>query len=316
MKPVPVALNGNIPLHFYLTSFARLFSDERPDVIYVQHDPHGLATMQAFRANRRSVRVPIGFKNDQNILKRYPWPIPRGERSVYRDAAFALVVAPPMAEVLRSKGYRGPIDVIPHSLDLSLYRPMPRPGPREDLVVGYMGRLVPEKGVDTLIQALARTPERIRALIVGSGPSEGDLRSLAADAGVADRVEWRGYVDHPSAPQAYAEMDVLAVPSKTTAGWREQFGRVVIEALACGVPVCSSDSGEPPALIAQTDGGWTFAEGDAAELAERFRWLDANRDQLRVRAESGLDGVRRLFSADAVAESFAGTIRRYGLGER
>ncbi len=122
LRPLPVALNGNILLHFYLASLSRLFSEERPDVIYVQHDPEGLATMQAFRANRRSVRVPIGFKSSESILKRYPWPIRRGERSVYRDAAFALPVARPAAEVLREKGYHGSLEVIPFGVDLSLYR--------------------------------------------------------------------------------------------------------------------------------------------------------------------------------------------------
>ena len=180
-------------------------------------------------------------------------------------------------------------------------------------MAGFVGRLVPQKGVDTLLQALAQTPDTVRALIVGSGPLETDLRSRASNLGIADRVGWRGYIDHLEMPGAYWEMDLLVVPSRTTEGALEQFGRVVIEALACGVPVCSSDSGEPPALIERTGGGWTFHEGDADELAERLRWADVNRDELRRRAEAGRARVRELFSAEAVAESFAETVRRYAL---
>jgi glycosyltransferase involved in cell wall biosynthesis len=173
--------------------------------------------------------------------------------------------------------------------------------------------LVPQKGVDTFLQALAQTPEAVRALIVGSGPSETDLRSLAIKLGIADRVEWRGYVDHLAMPETYAEMDLLVVPSRTTDQALEQFGRVVIEALACGVPVCSSDSGEPPTLIAQTGGGWTFHEDSADELAELLRWAGENRRELRRRAKAGSARVSELFSSDAVAESFADAVRRYAL---
>lgn len=314
LRPLPVALRGNIPLHFYLASLSRVFADERPDAIYVQHDPHALATMQAFRANARAGAVPIGFKNEQDIPKRYPWPIRRGERFVYRNAAFAIAHARAGAEALRAKGYRGPLRIVPYGVDPSVYRPLgTHPRRADSLMVGYLGRLAPEKGVDTLIRALALTPDRIRSVMVGSGDAEAELRALASSLGVAGRVEWRGYVDHDAAPRAYAEMDLLVVPSRTTAGWREQFGRVVIEALACGVPVCSSDSGEPPNLIEETGGGWTFHEGSPEELAERLRWADANREKLRRTADSGRARVGEAFSADAVAASLADAVRSYAL---
>ena len=202
MLPLPVALNGNIPAPFLPREALPILRRERPDVIYVQHDPHGLATMQAFDANRRSVRVPIGFKNEQNIPKRYPWPIRLGEQFVYRNAAFGLTHARPPAEALRKKGYRGPLKMVPYPVDLSMFRPLGPDSPRgESLMVGFVGRLVPEKGVDTILDALAQTPETIRALIVGNGPAEADLRSQAARLGVADRVEWRGYVEYAATPE-------------------------------------------------------------------------------------------------------------------
>ncbi len=114
-------------------------------------------------------------------------------------------------------------------------------------------------------------------------------------------------------PGAYSEMDLLVVPSRTTETEQERFGRVVIEALACGVPVCSSDSGELPTLVEQTGGGWTFREESADELGERLRWADDNREELRRRGETGRARVRELFSADSVAEAFVEAVRRYAL---
>ncbi len=319
LRPLPVLFNGSITLHLYRASLSRVFSEEEPDVIYVQHDPHMLATMQAFAANRRGPRVPIGFKNDQNIAKRYPWPIRVGERFVFANASFAVTASRAAGESVARRGYAGPLQVIPFGVDLATYKPSdarPRNGP---LIVGFVGRLVEQKGVDTLLRALAETPEPTRALIVGSGPSEADLRSLAVRLGVEDRVEWRGYVDHLAMPGAYGEMDLLVVPSRSAEKASEQFGRVVIEALACGIPVCASDSGELPTLIEQTGGGWTFGEGRDDELAERIRWADANREELCRTADAGRARVREAFSADSVAEFLAETIRRFalkGAGER
>jgi glycosyltransferase involved in cell wall biosynthesis len=315
LRPLPVGLNGNIPLHFYRASLSRLFRDLEPDVIFCQHESYALATMQAFAANRRATQVPIAFKNDQNIAKRYPWLIRLGERFVYRNAAFALASAPPAADALRQKGYMGPLKVVPYGVDMSHYRPVEvdrRTG--VPLVIGYVGRLVPEKGIDILLRAISDAPGT-RCLIVGTGPSERELRALANSLGIADRIEWRGYVEHDSMPAVYPEMDLLVLPSRTTPNWREQFGRVVIEALSCGVPVMSSDSGEPPALIEATGGGWTFAEERAEQLAELLRWADHHREELRQRGDVGRAKARELFSADAVAASFIAAIRRYALDQ-
>jgi glycosyltransferase involved in cell wall biosynthesis len=313
LRPLAVGLNGNIPLHFYLAPLSRLFREERPDAIFVQHDPHALATMQAFRANRHGRRVPIGFKNDQNLPKRYPWPVRRGELLVYREAAFAFTPARPPADALRAKGYAGPLSILPYSVDMDWFRPSDADGPSgEPLVVGYVGRLVPEKGLSTLLEALAMAPRDVRALIAGSGPSEADLRALATRLDVADRVEWRGYVEHRELPSTYRAMDLLVLPSRTTRNWVEQFGRVVIEALASGVPVCTSDSGEPPTLVEKTGGGWTFPEGSAESLAGLLHLACAHREQLSEKGAAGRARVSELFSAEAVAKSFVETIRRYG----
>jgi glycosyltransferase involved in cell wall biosynthesis len=167
-----------------------------------------------------------------------------------------------------------------------------------------MARLVPEKGVDTLLEALARPAARgIRAVIAGDGPLAPRLKAQAAELGLNGRVSWQGYVPHHLAPDFYRHLDLLVVPSRTMPAAREQFGRVVVESLACGVPVVASDCGELPALLATTGGGWVFPEGDPDALTDILT---------RVRAgglsELGLQGrerVRELYGVDRLAQRFA-----------
>jgi glycosyltransferase involved in cell wall biosynthesis len=127
-------------------------------------------------------------------------------------------------------------------------------------VVGYLGRFVPEKGLATLTDALDRVTTPWRALLVGSGPLEPSLRAWAQQYG--DRVIIAPSVGHDEVPRWLNAMDVLCAPSRTTAAWREQFGRMLIEAFACGVPVVASDSGEIPLVVA--DAGVIVPEGDAS----------------------------------------------------
>jgi glycosyltransferase involved in cell wall biosynthesis len=117
-----------------------------------------------------------------------------------------------------------------------------RPGCRASvpLRVGYVGRLVPEKGVSWLIAALAGLDDAT-LVVVGTGAEERPLRRQAARQGVA--TEWLGGLGAEAMPAAYAGLDVVVVPSVTRPGWVEQFGRVVCEAMLVGVPVIVSDTG-------------------------------------------------------------------------
>jgi glycosyltransferase involved in cell wall biosynthesis len=143
-------------------------------------------------------------------------------------------------------------------------------------VVGFLGRFVPEKGLMRLTAAIDRVRAPWRALFVGSGPLEAELRAWASRH--HGRVAIETTVSHEDVPRWLNAMDVLAAPSQTTPRWREQFGRMLIEAFACGVPVVASDSGEIPHVVAdaglivpeRNDAVWTAAlEGLLADPARR-----------------------------------------------
>lgn len=315
----PMALNGHFHVHFY-PRLGRLLEQIQPDLLHVDEEPYNLAAWQAIRwAARR--RVPAVFFTWQNLIRRYPPPFNWLEQDSYRHAAHAIAGSQEAASVLRAKQFRGPISVIPQfGVDPDLYETALRqraarwstPQPQlTQLTVGYAGGLVPEKGVDVLLQALALcnqqpagglgsssrgqspaatcTPARLR--IAGSGSQETALRSLAAQLGVADCVTFVGRLSSLEMPDFYASIDVLVLPSRSLAHWKEQFGRVLIEAMAAGVPVIGSTGGEIPNVIG--DAGLVFPEDDAEALAG-ILWRLAG--DLSLRAELARRGRERVLA--------------------
>jgi len=311
LRPLPVLGAGNIPLHVYLARLSRVVAECSPDAVYVHHEPYAAVTAQVRRALIRArFHGPFGFYSAQNLMKRYPWPIRRWEQQALARAAFALPVSEEVATVLRRKGYAGSMRVLPLGVDTRRIRP----GTRDDgpaFTVGYVGRLSEEKGVDTLLRAMARVGDAgVRCEIVGDGPAAGELAELIGTLALDRRVEWRGYVAHGQVADIYERIDVIVVPSRTTPSWKEQFGRVVIEALASGVPVITSDSGELPRLVAETGGGWTYAEDDVDALAARITHARDAVDERRRKAATGRAAVVRKYDVNVVARSFAEEIER------
>ena len=309
LVPLPVFLRGNIPLHVYRCRMTRELARQRPDAVYVHHEPYALATLQTFLAAARLREpVPLGFYSAQNIAKRYPLPIAVGERHVMSQASFAFPVSRAVQDVLRGKGYRGRSEVLPLGLNTSIFPDPPGRPSAERSVLGYVGRLSREKGVFTLLEALVKLPETVVVRIAGDGPQAADLREAARALGVAERVEWLGYVPHHEVHQLYASFDLLVVPSLTTPGWKEQFGRVVIESLASRTPVVAADSGELPSLVDSTGGGWIFHEGNAASLAASVRDALSDLSEYQRRATAGWRTVRDQFENEGIARRFVSVV--------
>ncbi|NUT57308.1 MAG: glycosyltransferase family 4 protein, partial [Agromyces sp.] len=231
---------------------------ERWDVIDIHEEPFALATAEILllRAMRRR-RPPTVLYTAQNLRKRYPVPFRWFERFALRTASGISACNAEAARIVEEKGFAGRARVIPLGIDLQRFRSdaaapaLAGPAPDAEVrpvTVGFVGRLVPEKGADVLLDALTRDP-RLRARIVGAGPAEPALRARAVELEVADRVEFTGPIDPDDIEDFYRSLDVLAVPSLPTPTWTEQFGRVAVEAMASGVPVVSSDAGALPAVV-------------------------------------------------------------------
>ncbi|MBN1660700.1 MAG: glycosyltransferase [Anaerolineae bacterium] len=263
----PMALNGHFHAHYY-PRLGRRIRALNPHLVHVDEEPYNLATAHAVWLARRAGARTLFF-SWQNLLRRYPLPFRFLECYVLRRADGAIFGSHTAAEVWRAKGYRGPGAVIPQfGVDPEVFTPAGEAEARRragrGFIVGYVGRLVEEKGVDLLLESLSRLQGTWRAYIQGSGPEREALEALARRLRIADRVSFEGWIASAQMPAFYRQLDVLVVPSRTRPNWKEQFGRVLIEAMACGVPVVGADSGEIPHVVGEA--GLIFPEDDAAAL--------------------------------------------------
>lgn len=277
LEALPIALNGRHHVHFY-PGLAAALRRLRPEVFHIDEEAFNLATFLAMRAGVR-LGARCCFYNWANIDRAYPPPFSLFERYSYRHAAHAIAGNQEAAAIIRRHGYAGPVSVIPQfGVDPEMFalRPAPRAG--ESFTVGYLGRLVPEKGLLDLVEAVAGLPAA-RLRLVGDGVQRPEIERRAAELGLGPRLEIRPAVGSTAVPAALAELDALALPSRTTGNWKEQFGRVLIEAMSCGVPVVGSSSGEIPNVIGAA--GLVFPEGDVAALRERLARL-AESPELRA----------------------------------
>ncbi len=242
----------------------------RWDLIDIHEEPFALATAEILllRALRRN-RAPYVLYTAQNLRKRYPIPFRWFERNALRGAAGISACNSDAARIVEEKGFAGRARVIPLGVDRAQFSSdadaasSASAGP-DDVTVGFVGRLVPEKGAGLLLDAAGRDP-RLRVRIAGDGPAREALRAQARRLGILDRVDIAGALTPDALPDFYRGLDVLAVPSVPTTRWTEQFGRVAVEAMACGVPVVASDAGALPDVVGGA--GIVVAHGDAAALA-------------------------------------------------
>jgi glycosyltransferase involved in cell wall biosynthesis/GT2 family glycosyltransferase len=277
---------------------------EQWDLVDIHEEPFALATAEVLLIRwLRRQRAPYTVYSAQNLTKRYPLPFRRLERRVLRSASGASVCNTAAGDVLVAKGLPAVPRLIPLGIDTRHFTPTPtaRPPARDEcLTVGYVGRLEPHKGVHLLLEAVGLS-RRLRLRIAGSGSSEADLREQVRRTGLTDRVQFLGPVSQEDLPAFYTSLDVLAVPSRQTPSWVEQFGRVAVEAMGCGTPVVASRTGALPDVVG--DAGRLVPPDDAPSLA---RALEDVAQQARTSSVLREAAVRRSAgcSWDAVAASY------------
>ncbi|MEV5508446.1 glycosyltransferase family 4 protein [Streptomyces orinoci] len=272
----------------------RRVRSKRPDIVHIIGEAAYLSTWQAIRMrDRRWPGTPATLYAAQNIVMRFPFPFPLLERESYRSISHAFPITPSALGVLRAKGYRGPATVIPLGVDTDHFRPAA--GPRtHPFTAGFVGRLEPHKGIGDLLRVTELLDCRL--LLVGDGSLRGLVEKAQADR--PGKVRLQRWVDHGELPRLLSQMHVVVLPSRevvqrNVVPWvgiplREQFGRVLVEAMACGVPVVGSDTGDIPHVIGTS--GLVYPAGDTAALAECLWRL---RDDPALVARLSLSGRTR-----------------------
>ncbi|MCO6451113.1 MAG: glycosyltransferase family 4 protein [Caldilineales bacterium] len=305
LRETPLALNGRFHWHFY-PRLAQELDELKPDILHIDEEPYNFATRHALGL-ARARGIAACFFTWQNLNRRYPPPFSLWERYAYRHSAHAIAGNRAAAEVLRSKGYRGPLSVIPQfGIDPDLFCQVGDVESARPFTIGYAGGLVPEKGLDTLLRACAMLVGDWQLRLAGSGAQEQSLKALAAQLGIEQRIGWDARIPSTEMPAFYQTLDAFVLPSRTRTNWMEQFGRVLVEAMACGVPVVGSNSGEIPRVIG--DAGLIFPEGDERALAGHLQALQAQPD---LRATLGAKGRRRALERFTQAQVAADTYQVY-----
>jgi glycosyltransferase involved in cell wall biosynthesis len=297
----PVRLPWGGPAKWYLQwypTLAKTLSVLRPDVIDIWEEPWNLLSAQVCSLRDRLLpSAKIVSETEQNISKTLPPPFEWFRRFTLRKADFLVGRNSESIAVARSKGFRGPATVVGNGVDTELFSPPveaapERQGAERGFRIGYAGRLVEEKGLDVLLQAVEGLPAPRTLVLSGQGPC---LQKMLGQP----FVQWVGNVPREELPAFYRGLDALVLPSRTTPSWKEQFGRVLVEAQACGVPVVGSSSGAIPEVIG--DAGIIFPEGNTAYLAVALQRLRDDVALQRSFARKGRERVCQHYGWNAIA---------------
>ena len=306
--PCPIRFSGYGSRFYYRGNLRAHFRDFQPEIIHLEEEPWSINALQVIRLKRK-------YCSSSRFIFRTSLSIPAKqkfgflpiwiERQVFRETNMAFPLSDNAGRILKQRGYHGEAVPFPNGVDLRLFHKMDVKRLRTSLglfgyfVIGYLGRIVESKGLDTLVAAAARLEIEYRLLIIGSGEYKADLVGIAEELRIADRIVWIDGMLPEKVPEYVNCMDTVVLPSRTTPDWVEFFGRVLIEGMACEVPVIASDSGEIPHVVG--DAGLIFPEGDAVALADRIEQIARNPSFANQLIQRGLKRVKE-FTWETIAD--------------
>ncbi|WP_293149186.1 MULTISPECIES: hormogonium polysaccharide biosynthesis glycosyltransferase HpsO [unclassified Microcoleus] len=320
-KIVPISnfSQNNQGLLTFGTDIIRLLQEFKPQIIQVEQGSKSLAYSQLIILNKllrlQAKNILFTWWNLSYELK---WPISVLENCNLQNTDGIIAGNLDGSKILYQRGYTGAMAVMPQlGVDEKLFVPAAKDielsrkfGIKPtDFVVGFVGRFVEEKGLLTLAEALAGLKQLSwKWLLVGQGKLRSHLEQKCIEWGISDRIIWVESVSHEEIPPYMNLMNCLVLPSQTsykfktltTVGWKEQFGHVLIEAMACKIPVIGSDCGEIPHVIG--DAGLVFPEGNAGILRDCLQQLMESRDLAVDLGDRGYYKVMTSYTNQALAE--------------
>ncbi len=288
----------------------------KPDIIHAEEEPDSLPALQILGAKylfaRRSLLLLHTWQNVNRPKKIHVKMI---IQSTLRGSDGILCANKEAVDILSQMGYAGPAEVIPQQgVDTDIFIPSSKNRRNNKFTLLYAGRFVKEKGLDTIFQAVSHLVQPIHLLFAGQGPGRAEIEQSLRSLAPYHSGEIIPSCKQEEMPELYGKTDALVLPSRTTPVWKEQFGRVLIEAMACRVPVIGSDSGAIPEVIGGQ--GLIFKEGNGEELAsclERLMTSNTLREKL---SSQGYDRATTVFSQKQLALSTARWYRRMMKGSQ
>ena len=275
----------------------------------MDEEPYSFVTWRGLQL-AKAIQAKFLFFSWQNILRNYPPPFSLMEKQVLKESDYAIVGNRDSAEIWRKKGYTGPIKLIPQfGVSPETFAPAP-PQNNGTFVMGTAGRITEGKGIDLLFHAaskLSNSDGNWRIRIAGNGDAKDSLNELAQELRITDNVEWLGSIGSAEMPTFLQSIDTLVLPSRSTRTWKEQFGRILVEAMACERAVVGSDSGEIPNVIG--DAGLIFQEDDAIALHKQLQTLQQSPKLRREFGERGRQRVMDNYTQTQIADQIVAVYR-------
>ncbi|BDI30362.1 glycosyl transferase family 1 [Capsulimonas corticalis] len=274
--PLPLIDPANFHKGYQPEPLRQAIKTVKPDVIQVWSGPVDPFLYQVTRARTRVFSrakvVFYGFDNLHIPLSRFT--IPKW-RSLWTQIAGGFEADSEAIACVRAAGFVKPLERVFWGIPLEDFKPADKAALRQTLslpaepLVGYIGRLVTEKGLMHLLGALGLLPPNVHCLLIGGGPMQSELELWIDLLGLKERVHLLAPMSATLVASYMACLDALALPSLSTPVWKEQYGRVLGEAMACGVPVVGSDSGAIPEVIGEA--GLVVPEANTQALADGLR---------------------------------------------
>jgi glycosyltransferase involved in cell wall biosynthesis len=298
---------GNGTRHLYVSGLIEAIRAVKPDVIDLFEEPFSMVALQALvLRDVLARRAALVFYSAVNVHRQWRMPYRMIEHVVLRRADGAHAPNDDVPRILHAKGFsRQPVSVIPLGVDIERFataQALDLPDidrPR----IGFVGRLEPVKGLGVLLDAFAQLSTRASLVIVGDGSERQSVQRR-----ITDRVHLLPPVSYEGMPALLKSLDVLVLPSVTILPLhREQFGRILVESMAAGVPVIGSSSGAIPEVIA--DSGLLVPERDPAALAQAIDRVLGERGLRQALAERGRQRVAQRFAWPVVADQTVALFR-------
>ncbi len=293
VRTVPVPIRGSaLPASdpFWHGSTVRgLLTDFRPELIQIEEEPWSNGAAAIARAARR-LKLPYVLVTRESV------PGHRGTfAKLRRNRALAgaagLISVNQLAARLALRAHPS----LPHTTIPQLGVPLPlgvERTPHAGLSIGFVGRLIPEKGLDILFRAAVKVVGRWRITVIGTGPAQEELEGLAERLGIAGQVSWLGALPRGAVDLVWPALDVVVVPSRTTSRWTEVAPRAALDAMAHGIAAVGSAAGALPESLG--DAGIVVPEEDVGTLSDTLQRLH---DHPEEHQRLGVAGRRRVMDA-------------------
>jgi glycosyltransferase involved in cell wall biosynthesis len=292
--------------HFYYNP-DEIIKKVKPDIVHIEEEPFTPVCMEFVRVAKKRNKKAVFF-TWENIERKYNPLYSVCERYDLKNSDAAIAGNLEAKELLIKKGFLNDVGVIPqYGINTEEFLDKDFHKSKEEYNVVYIGRLTKEKGIDILLEAVCNI-QNVKLHIAGTGSMLQEIKQKIEKLNVQNKVIFHSYVAREKIPEFLNKMDILVLPSVTTPNWKEQFGRVIIEAFAAKVAVIGSDSGAIPEVI--DDAGIVFKENNAMDLRNKLENLIKDKDLYMECIKKGYERVKNKYTNERIAADLVELYKR------